>query len=83
MDINMKKCIYRCGDNLCGRSTSDNHCKIVNDDICKLCDGYQRKLLQQTDVLSSDTEEVIKNAIFEIKQGRPDRAIIILEQALK
>ena len=75
----MKKCIFKCENGICGRSTSPNHCKVVTEPICSICDVY-------TDSLGLSTEQKLKNAIKKaiqlIEANDESKALRILQEAL-
>ena len=76
----MEKCIYRCQDNMCARSTSNHHTKIVTDEICKTCIVHQSNVQVSKEVLFKNA---IRKAIDFIEATDEPEALFVLKEALK
>jgi hypothetical protein len=75
------KCVYRCTDGLCGRSTSNHHCQIVTDAICESCDVNSVSL-------EKSPQQTLKQAISKALEVLPmipenEHAVDILTAALE
>lgn len=76
----MEKCIYKSSENTCCRSTSENHCKIVYDGICRICP------LHQTTITVNDKtkfQRIMKQAADALEDNNTKEALRILDAGLK
>ncbi len=77
----MPKCMYRCETSgTCCRSTSENHCQQITDEICHQC------VLNQDKPMISDKQRfknIIKGAIKLLKINDTKEALRVLNSAMK
>ena len=77
----MEKCIYKASGNMCARSTSQYHCKIVNDEICGNCFLHQDNPEYAPHVL---LKQAISKALEVLPMSDNNQpAVEILTEALK